>query len=395
MSKLPLEGIRVIDLSNAYSAPIGTMELADFGAEVIKVESITKGDSSRTWTPFCNGTSIQYLNMNRNKKSITLNTKTEEGMQLLYELVKTADVVVENFRPGVAAKKGFDYETLCKIKPDIIVASLSGFGQTGPKSKNAAYSNIAEANSGLMHVTGYPDGKPTASGVAFGDSITGMFLTQGILYALIHRMKTGEGQFVDVAMTDSLFHLIMSGVIEKSLLGTEPGRIGCRDASAYPYDIFEAKDGYCILSISTVDDWEPFAKAIERADLLNDPRFITNEFRVENADELHTYIEQWSKLYTRDEIQKTFEDYKLAYAPVLTVGEAMEDPQLLHRDMIVDMYYEGVGNYKMQGIPVKMSKTPGQIRMGCPHRGEHNEEIYGRLGLNKEKLEQLHADKVI
>lgn len=395
MSKLPLEGIRVIDLSNAYSAPIGTMQLADFGAEVIKVESVTKGDSSRTWTPFCNGTSIQYLNMNRNKKSITLNTKTEEGMKLLYELVKTADVVVENFRPGVAKKKGFDYDALCKVKPDIIVASLSGFGQTGPKSNQAAYSNIAEANVGLMNVTGYPDGKPTASGVAFGDSITGMFLTQGILYALIHKMRTGEGQYVDVAMTDSLFHLIMSGVIEKSLLGTEPKRIGCRDASAYPYDIFEAKDGYCILSISTVDDWRPFAKAIEREDLITDERFLTNELRVNNADELHEYIEAWSKQHTRNEIEKIFEEYQLAYAPVLTVGEAMEDPQLNHRNMIVDMYYEGVGSYKMQGIPVKMSKTPGQIRMGCPHQGEHNQEIYAQLNLSRAELEKLHQENII
>ncbi len=395
MPNLPLEGIRVIDLSTAYSAPIGTMQLADFGAEVIKVENTSIGDPSRTWSPLHNGQSIQFLNMNRNKKSVTLNLKAEEGRALLYELVKTADVVVENFRPGVAKRLGCGYEALCAVKPDIIMASLSGFGQTGPKSTNAAYSNIAEASSGLMHVTGYPNGKPTASGVAFGDSVAGMFLTQGILYALFHRERTGEGQYIDISMTDSLFHLIMQGVIQKSLMGVDPGRIGCRDLSAYPYDIFQAKDGYCILGVSTVNDWRPFAQAIERPELAEDPRFDTNEHRVENADELSPYIERWTLAHTRAEIEQVFLTHKLAFASVLTVGEAMEDEQLRHREMVVDMEYEGMGRYQMQGIPVKLSKTPGQVRMGCPHQGEHNEEIYGGLGLSQERLAQLKRDGVI
>lgn len=395
MSDLPLNGIRVIDLSTAYSAPIGTMQLADFGAEVIKVENTSIGDPSRTWSPLHNGQSIQFLNMNRNKKSVTLNLKSEQGRALLYQLVQTADVVVENFRPGVAKRLGCDYETLRGIKPDIIMASLSGFGQTGPKAGNAAYSNIAEAASGLMHVTGYPGGKPTASGVAFGDSVAGMFLAQGILYALVHHLRTGEGQYIDVAMTDSLFHLIMQGVIQKSLLGEEPERIGCRDLSAYPYDIFSAKDGYCILGTSTVNDWTPFAQAIGRPELVDDPRFDTNEHRVLNADLLSPYIEEWARRYTRAEIQRIFEEKKLAFAPVLTVGEAMEDPQTRHREMVVDMEYQGMGRYQMQGIPVKLSKTPGRIRMGCPHRGEHNGEIYGGLGLSGEELSALRRQGVI
>ena len=395
MSALPLEGIRVIDLSTAYSAPIGTMQLADFGAEVIKIENNRTGDPSRTWAPMWKDQSIQYLNMNRNKKSVTLNLKDEEGKKLLYELVKTADVVVENFRPGVAARLGCDYDTLRAIKPDIIMASLSGFGQNGPKARNAAYSNIAEAASGLMYITGYPDGKPTASGCAFGDSIAGMFLTQGILYAIIHHMRTGEGQYIDVAMVDSLFHLIMQGVIQKSMMDIEPERIGCRDLSAYPYDLFPASDGYCILSISTVNDWKPFAEAIERTDLLDDPRFDTNEHRVEHADELYPLIEAWSRQRTRAEIQKIFEEHHLAFASVQKVSEAMEDPQLLARDMVVDMEYEGMGKYKMQGIPVKMSLTPGTIRRGCPHPGEHNSEIYGQLGLTDEKLAEMKEKGII
>ena len=395
MSTLPLEGIRVIDLSTAYSAPIGTMQLADFGAEVIKVENNRTGDGSRTWAPTYKGQSIQYLNMNRNKKSVTLNMKAEEGKKILYELVKTADVVVENFRPGVAARLGCDYETLRQVKPDIIMASLSGFGQTGPKAHSAAYSNVAEAASGLMYITGYPDGKPTASGCAFGDSIAGMFLTQGILYAVIHHMRTGEGQYIDVSMVDSLFHLIMQGVIQKSLMGTEPERIGCRDLSAYPYDLFRAKDGYCFLSIANVADWTPFAEAIERTDLMSDPRFDTNEHRVQHADELQPLIEEWSSVRTRAEIQKIFEAHGLGFASVQKISEAMEDPQILARDMVVDMEYEGMGKYKMQGIPVKMSRTPGSIRSGCPHMGEHNSEVYGSIGLTEDDLKRLKEEGVI
>ena len=230
-----LEGIRVIDLSTAYSAPIATMQLADFGADVIKIENTGKGDGARTWNPFVNGESLGYMYANRNKRSITLNLKTEEGKKALFELVKTADVVVENFRPGVTKKLGIDYEVMKQIKPDIIMASLSGYGQTGPYAKKGAYSNLAEAQSGLMYLTGWPNGLPTGSGVAFGDSIAGMFLVQGIMYALFHHERTGEGQYIDVAMVDSLIGLIQHGFAQVTALGIEPERIGNRDLSDYPH----------------------------------------------------------------------------------------------------------------------------------------------------------------
>jgi crotonobetainyl-CoA:carnitine CoA-transferase CaiB-like acyl-CoA transferase len=395
MSSLPLEGVRVVDLSTAYSAPIGTMQLADFGAEVIKIENPNMGDPSRTWNPLVNGQSIQFLNMNRNKKSITLNLKSEEGKKILFDLVRTADVVVENFRPGVTKKLGIDYEAMKAAKPDIIMASLSGYGQTGPNAKRGAYSNLAEAASGLMYITGYPDGKPTGSGAAFGDSIAGMFLVQGILYALFYHEKTGKGQYIDVAMTDSLFHLIMQGVIQYSLMGKEAERIGCRDLSAYPYDLFEAADGYCILANSTVNDWSPFAEAIGRADLLTDPRFDTNEHRVQNADALYDIINAWSRTRTRAEIGKIFDDYHQAFAPVRKISEAMQDEQFLARDMVVDMQYEGMGAYKMQGIPVKMSETPGQVRAGCPHKGEHTRQYLHELGYSEAQIDELQKNHVI
>ena len=372
------------------------MQLADFGAEVIKVENAATGDPARTWNPIYKGWSVQFFNMNRNKKSITLNLKTDEGKQILFDLVKTADVVVENFRPGVMKRLGIDYEVLRAIKPDIIMASLSGYGQTGPYAQRGAYSNLAEALSGVMSVTGYPDGKPTGSGVAFGDSIGGLFTALGIMYALFHRQRTGEGQYLEVSMSDAMLHMIMQGIVQYTMTGVEPGRIGCRDLSAYPYDIFEAKDGYCILGNTTVNKWDPFAEAIGHPELIDDPRFDTNEHRVENADELFVYINDWTKQRTRAEIEKIIADeFRQAYSPVLRVSEVIENEQFLARDMIVDMEGPDVGKYKMQGIPIKMMATPGEVRTSAPVCGQDNNDILKELGRTEEEIAALKEHGVI
>ncbi len=392
-----LEGIKIVDLSTAYSAPIATMQLADFGAEVIKIENTGLGDGSRTWNPFLNGQGVHFLYMNRNKKSVALNLKSETGKQILFELVKDADIVVENFRPGVTKKLGIDYDTLKGIKPDLIMASLSGYGQTGPSAQKGAYSNLAEAQSGLMYITGAPapQGMPTASGVAFGDSVAGMFLVQGIMYALFHRERTGTGQYIDVAMTDSLVALIQHGFLQCSLLGTEPERIGNRDVSDYPYDVFEAKDGYCQLGNSTPSDWSRFAEAIGRSDLGADPNLKTPTQRWEQVQTLHDIIQGWASQYTRKEIEEIFGEYGQLYAPILKVSEVMQDEQILHREMVVDMEYEGLGTYKDKGIPVKMSETPGTIRLMPPHQGEHTREILQGLGYTEAQIEKLQADGAI
>ena len=395
--KAALEGIRVIDLTTSYSAPIGTMQLADFGAEVIKIENTKLGDGSRTWNPMVNGECVSYLQMNRNKKSITLNLKAEEGLKILYDLVKTADVVVENYRPGVTTKLGIDYDTLCKIKPDIIYASLSGYGQTGPDRLKGAYSNLAEAQSGLMAMTGYPDdqgGAPTGSGVAFGDSVAGMFLVQGIMYALFHHERTGEGQYIDIAMVDGLVALLQHGIINASIFGENPPRLGNRDLSDYPYDTFKAKDGWCQLGNATVSDWTRFALAIDRPDLAEREDLKSPEGRWEHVNELAPIIAEWAGQRTRAEIEKRFGEFGQLYSPILTPLEVMQNPQTLHRNMIVDMEYRGL-KYKMQGIPLKLSKTPGSIRLMPPTQGEHNAEILGQLGYGPEDLERLRAEGTI
>lgn len=389
-----LEGIRVIDLGTAYSAPIATMQLADFGADVIKVENTKSGDNSRVWNPFVNGEGIGFLYSNRNKRSIALDLKSAEGKQALFDLVKTADVVVENFRPGVCAKLGIDYEALKAVKPDIIMASLSGYGQTGPYAKRGAYSNLAEAQSGLMYITGWPDGLPTGSGVAFGDSIAGMFLVQGIMYALFHHQRTGEGQYIDVAMVDSLVALLQHAIVQVSALGEEPERIGNRDLSDYPYDTFEAKDGYCQLGNANASNWAPFAEAIGRPDLGGDPKYATSKDRWDHVEEIHEIIQNWAGQHTRAEIEAIFAQYGQLYSPILKISEVMRDPQIQHRQMIVDLEYRGM-KYQDKGIPVKMSRTPGSIRRMAPEKGEHTDEILKSIGYTEEKIRQMRESGAI
>lgn len=328
---------------------------------------------------------------------MALNLKSPEGKRILFELVKDADIVVENFRPGVTRKLGIDYEAMRAVKPDIIMASLSGYGQTGPYATRGAYSNLAEALSGLMYVTGWPapEGKPTASGVAFGDSVAGMFLTQGILYALYHRERTGQGQYIDVSMVDSLVALLQHCFVQCSLMGQEPERIGNRDLSDYPYDLFEAKDGYCQLGNSTPRDWSRFAQAIGRPDLGEDPAYKTSAQRWAHIGELHDIIQDWASQRTRKEIEAIFTEYGQLYAPVLKISEVMQDEQVLFREMVVDMEYEGMGKYKDKGIPVKMSRTPGRIRSMPPHLGEHTDAILSGLGYTDAERERLRNEGVI
>lgn len=390
-----LSGVRVVDLTTAYSGPFGTMQLADFGAEVIKIENSRGGDPSRGWEPQINGRSVSFPAFNRNKKSVTLNLKDPVGKQLLLDLIKTADVVTENFRPGTMEKLGLSYEEIKKVKPDIIMASLSGYGQTGPMARMSAYSNLAEAMSGVMYLTGFPDGMPTGSGEALGDSITGLYMALGIVLALYHRKNTGEGQYIDIAMTDALVGMLEHHMLYASVSGIDSVRFGNRDPAAYPYDLFEARDGYCFLSISTVADWSPFARACELEHLLEDPRFLTNELRVEHADELFPYINEWTKQHTREEIRAAFERERQGYSPVLAPSEVIKNEQINARGMIVSMEDPVLGTYQMQGIPLKMSAAPGSVRTTAPELGADTLEVYQNLGRTAAQIEEMRKNGTI
>ena len=391
----PLNNIRILDLTTSYSGPIATMQLADFGAEVIKVEHYKSGDFSRKWEPKIDGKSLFYPPNNRNKKSITLNLKSPEGKEIFKKLVKDADVVVENYRGGTMNKLGLGYDVLKEINPSIIMASLSGFGQTGPYSKRGAYSNIAEAMAGTMYMTGFPD-TPVGSGAAFGDSVGGMFTALGIMLALFHREKTGEGQYIDVAMTDSLIALLEGAITAYDITGEEPVRNGNREDTTYPYDVFEAKDGFCFLTVTDVDDWTNFAKACELDHLLDDPRFGSNVDRIKNADILSDYINGWTREHTKAEIAARFDQYNEGYSSVNSIRDVINDEQVNAREMVVDVFDpEWRRSYKMAGIPIKMSLTPGEIKCAAPAMGQHNEEIYGKLGYSAEGIKELKEKEII
>ena len=302
--KQPLEGIRVLDLTQAYSGPFCTMNLADHGAEVIKIETPEKGDQTRGWGPMENGYSGYYAYINRNKKGITLNLKTEEGKQIFTELLKTADVVCENYKVGVLERLGFSYEKMKAINPGIIYGSISGFGLSGDLASRPAYDIVAQAMSGMMSVTGFPDGAPCKIGPSIGDNYTGAYLCMGVLMALYEREKTGAGRRIDVAMMDTLFSVMENFVVEYTVAGKTPHRAGNQDPSIAPFDSFRAKDGDFVMGCGTDKMYASLCGAMEREDLAKDPRFLTNLDCCENYGALKPLIEAWTTTKTVKELEK-------------------------------------------------------------------------------------------
>lgn len=373
-----LEGITVLELCHAYNGPIGGMMLADHGAKVIKIEP-PEGDQCRTWGPFekKSGESGYFAQTNRNKKGITLNLKNEKALNLFYEMVKKADVVIENYRAGVAKKLKVDYETLKKINPKIIYGSSSGFGQTGPLRMRACYDIVAQSMAGLVNMTGFPDSLPTKCGPSIADAVTGIFLSLGVLLALYSREKTGKGQHVDVAMLDTIFSILENGVVEWTIGGHIPERKGNIDPAIAPFDIFEAKNGYIAIGVGSDKLFNNFCTAIGHEELLKDERFKTNDLRCKNyVGDLQKIIQQWSISKSKEEIESLCEEYGIPCGPVLNMKEACEHPQILARKMLVEVEHPTMGKTKIQGVTIKLSETPGNVDIPAPILGQHNQEIF-------------------
>lgn len=392
-----LEDIRVLDLTRVVAGPYSTMILADLGAEVIKLEIPDKGDDTRNYAPYKNGSSMYFANINRNKKSITLNLKTEEGRDIFRKLVIKVDVIVENFRPGVMDKLGLGYEDLKKINGQIIYAAVSGFGSYGPYSQRPGYDILAQAMGGLMSLTGYPELPPMRAGNAMGDVLGGLNLTIGILGALHARNITGAGQMVDVALVDSVVSSLDSATQRYFENGEIPQRIGNRYAPCAPYDVFHAKDTEMIIACGNQGLYEKLCALMERIDLITDERFAVMEDRVKNNAELKIIIEDWLSHYTAKEATDLILKAGIPAGPVYNLKEVSEDEHIAdYREMFVEMVHPEIGPMKVNGCVIKLSDTKPEVKVPAPLLGEHNLYVYEDiLGMSDDDLAKLKQQKVI
>jgi len=431
-----LDGISVLDLTRVLSGPYCAMMLGDMGARVIKIEQPGKGDDTRAWgppflhpsahkpragdpgfhpsahkpragdpgfhpsahkpragDPGLEGESAYFLSINRNKESVTLDFKHPEGRVILDRLIAKSDVLIENFRPGTLAKMGLDYASLAPKHPRLVYASVSGFGQTGPRRTEPGYDAVIQAEGGLMSITGAPDGPPYRLGVAIADIVSGMFAAYGVVTALFARERTGRGQMVDVAMLDAVAALLTYQAGNYFASGNVPARLGNRHPSIVPYETFAAEDGEFVLAVGNEDLWRRFC---EVAELDLGERFATNRQRVTQYDGLRPLIADALRRHTR---QYWIERLTAAGVPcgsVRNLQEVFDDPQLGARAMIAELEHATIGPLKMLGVPVKLSETPGAVRTPPPRLGQHTDSVLQHdLGFDTDAITRLRAQKVV
>lgn len=375
-----LEGIRVIDLSQVMAGPYCGMLLADMGADVIKVEP-PKGESTRRWSPYKEGESGAFMAINRNKRSITLDLKSAEDQKVFYKLIETADILIENFRPGVVKRLGVDYETLNQINPKLIYCSISGFGQYGPYSSRGGYDLIAQGMTGIMSVTGERNGNPVKCGLPIIDLGSGLFSVYGILSALYSRVHSDEGQYIDASLYDTGLALSVWESTQYWFTGETPAPTGSGHRLSAPYQAFRASDGYFTVGADTPHHWPVFCQIIGRPEFLSDDRFADDASRIQHLNEFVRLIEEKTSLNPRHYWLEKFEKAGIPAGPINTYPESLTDPHTLSRRMIEEVVHPVAGKIKALGIPVKLSKTPGKIAKSAPVLGEHREEILKELGL--------------
>lgn len=397
MSHGALDGVKVLDLTRVLAGPYCGMIFADMGAEVIKLEVPEKGDDSRKYVPQVNGESAYYMNLNRNKKGITLNLKSEKGKQIFLELVKKVDILIENFRPGTMKKLGLGYDELKKVNPALVYGCVSGFGQYGPYSDRPGYDIISQAMGGLMSVTGWPGGEPTRTGTAIGDVLGGLNMAIGVLAAYNNRLRTGEGQMVDVALVDSVVSALE--IITQIYLqtGKVPEPIGNRYESVYPYDSFKAKDCSLVIGCGNNKLFSALATLMEKPELIQDPRFCENPLRVKNHAELKPIVEEWLSDKTAEEAVNMILDCGVPAAPINTIDKVVADPHIGGaREMFVEIDHPVAGRMRVTGCQIKFSDTKSCVRTPAPTLGQHTDEVLREyLDLTEEQLKELHTDKVV
>ncbi len=406
----PLSDVKILDMTAYLAGPFCTTLLGAMGAEVILVERPKVGDPVRRSTPFAGKKGVTYykedpddiavstLHRNRNKKGITVNLKSEKGKEIIRKLVPQVDILVENFTPGVMDRLGLGYESLKKIHPGLVYCAISGFGQTGPNRDMRAYNITAQAMSGTMHLTGFPDGPPTKCGLTIGDYVAAVWAMGGILAALHRRNRTGQGEMVDISMQDCLFCFLMDW-LDVANVGKVPMRKGNSSPRAIPTNSFKTSDGYMVTGVYSDEQWHNLCRAMEREDLIGNPKYDTYGARLENEKEVTLIVAQWAEQRTTKEAVDRVTGMGVSCAPVKTVEELLTDEHILQRGMYVDLPHPRVGQIdglKGVGFPIKFSEAPVSFDSPAPDLGQHTEEILHRyLGYTREEIQALEKEGAI
>ncbi len=392
-----LDGMKVLDLTQHLSGPYCTMILGDMGAEIFKIEKLGEGDDQRKLGPFVNGESAPYMMINRNKKSITLNLKSEDGKALLLKMAQACDVLVENFRPGIVKSLGIDYESIKKLNPGIVYCSISGYGQTGPDSHKGGFDILAQGMTGLMDFNSDPGQRPKKIPISLHDIGAGLTALYSILSAYIYKLKTGDGQYIDVSLVESGLALTPAEAAAFFVNGVVPRVSGTRNHLSAPYQAYKAKDKYVVVGAGNQKLWEKFCRnVVEKPEWIADPRFSKVSERVKHADDLEALMEEVLGQKDTNYWVKKMEKNGVPGGPINSYDEALRDPHFLARDMVLDVQHPKAGATKALGIPAKMSLTPGKIRMPAPMLGQHTDEVLKELlALTPGQLAELHSTNVI
>lgn len=392
----PLEGLKVLDMTRVLAGPYCTMLLGDLGAEIIKVEVPVTGDDSRHFGPYQHGESAYFMSLNRNKQSITLNLKTEEGKALLKSFITKVDVVVENFRPGTMEKLGLGYDVLKEINPKIIYAAASGFGHTGPYSQRPAYDGVVQAMGGIMSITGPKDGEPTRVGPSIGDIGAGLFCAIGVLAALNHRNVHGVGQKVDVAMLDCQVAMLENAIARYVVTKEVPKPAGNRHTSIVPFEPFDTLSGQLVVAVGNDQIWKRFCEVTGLEALITDPMYAKNPDRNKNYDVLRPLIAEKMMMKTKEEWMPILDAAGVPNGPINYIDAVLEDEQVKAREMIVEVEHPVAGKLKMPGVAIKLSETPGEIHSPAPVLGQHTTDILKRyFDYSDQEIEELYENGVL
>jgi len=388
--KRALDGVQILDCTQILAGPFCTMLLADMGADVIKIEKPAGGDDTRRMgPPFVDDTAAAFLMVNRNKRSITVDLKNENGIYIFKELAKKSDILVENLRPGTMEKLGLSYSEIRSIKPEIVYCSISGFGATGPYSKRSGFDLVAQGMSGHMSFTGHPDSEPVKLSVPISDLNAGMFAAYGILSAYINRLKTGEGQYLDTSLLEAGIAYTMWESASLFYEDVIPTPVGSRHRMAAPYQAYSTSDGYINIGVANQGTWIRLCDAMDRAEMKDDPRFSTNAKRVENLSILKVEIEKTLQQHDTEHWWNQFIKFNVPSGPIYNMKQVYEDKHVQAREMMLDIKHPSLGDIKNVGFGVKLSGTPASVRMPPPDLGQHNQEVLESMGFKESDIAKL------